>query len=441
MPPANHRAYRQGILSVPRAIVSSNSLAGTQLMKSWAVWLGSITLVLVTMSGIGGLAFYKYSQLQAAMNMDPPPEQPTRVNAKPAQEITFRQSTTMIGTVLAPRSILLSNEIAGTVSAVHFEPGQIVEQDQILVELDTSVERAQLDAAKARRTIANSAYQRIREAANSRAVTASELDEAVAQLAQATAQVDELQAVIQRKTLRAPFRARVGLADTHAGQFLPSGFSITSLQSIDDFVYVDFMIPQSVSDSVDVGNSVELAAHSQSLTGEVLALDSQANRDSRNLMARAKVSSQLSALRPGDSVKVKIEYGDTFTGAAVEPEALRSDPSGTYVYVLEYVLDNDGEQQLRAFERTVEPGPTVNGLLTLRSGVEVGQLVVADGSFKLRERALVTLGLEETASPATPSEAATSEPGVSNTRPSQTTSETSTSDAHGQPQAVTHTAP
>jgi len=410
-------------------------------MKSWAIWLGSITLVLVTMSGIGGLAFYKYSQLQAAMNMGAPPEQPTRVNAVPAQEITFRQSTTMIGTVLAPRSILLSNEIAGTVSAVHFEPGQIVEQDQILVELDTSVERAQLDAAKARRTIANSAYQRIREAANSRAVTASELDEAVAQLAQATAQVDELQAVIQRKTLRAPFRARVGLADTHPGQFLPSGFSITSLQSIDDFVYVDFMIPQSVSDSVQVGDSVELVAHSQSLTGEVLALDSQANRDSRNLMARAKVSSPLGALRPGDSVKVKVEYGPPFTGAAVEPEALRSEPSGPFVYVLEYALDEAGEQRLRAFKRTVEPGPTVHGLLTLFSGVQVGQLVVADGSFKLRERALVTLGPEEATSPATPSDAATSVPGMNASGHSETGSEPSNSEAPGQPQAVLHTAP
>lgn len=352
-------------------------------MKTLAVWLGSATLLLLTLGGIGGLAFYKYNQLQAAMNMPPPPEQPISVMAVAAREISFRNSTTMIGTVLSPRSIVLSNEIAGTVSAIHFEPGQIVEKDQLLVELDTSVERAQLEAARARRKIADSAYKRIREAANSRAVTPSELDEAVAQLAQAAAQVDELQAVIDRKTLRAPFRSKVGLADTHPGQFLPSGFNIASLQGIEDYVYVDFMIPQSASDSVKVGDTVQLLVQSHQLHGEVTALDSQADRSSRNLMARATIASNPEFLLPGDSVKVFVEYGLQITKAAVPPEALRSAPMETFVFVIE----PDEEQALRAYSRPVVPGPTIDGWLSILSGLEVGQQVVAEGSFKLRKKA------------------------------------------------------
>lgn len=359
-------------------------------MKSLAVWLGSSALVLLTLLVIAGLAFYKYSQLQAAMAAPPPPEAPISVIAVDAKELSVRQSTTMIGTVLSPRSIVLSNEIAGTVSAIHFEPGQIVEQDQVLVELDTSVERAQLQAAQARKQIAQSAYNRIRDAASSRAATPSELDEATAQLSEAIAQVNELEAVINRKTLRAPFRGKIGLADTHMGQFLPSGFTIASLQGIENYVYVDFMIPQSASDSVHVGDTVQLRSQTQSLVGTVAALDSQADRNSRNLMARAKVSNP-EVLLPGDSVKVFIEYGPQLTTPAVPAEALRSEPMRTFVYVVE----PDQDQALRAYSRQVVPGPSVDGWLSILTGLEVGQQVIAEGSFKLRDGALISLASPE----------------------------------------------
>lgn len=336
---------------------------------------------------IGGLAWFKYNEIQAAMNMPPPPEQPVSIMAVPVKEISFRPSATMIGTVLSPRSIVLSNEIAGTVSAIHFESGQIVDEGQVLVELDSNVERAQLEAAKARKRIAESVYKRIREAATTRAVTPSELDEATAQLSQAVAQVDELEAVIGRKTLTAPFRAKIGLADTHEGQFLPSGFNIVSLQGIEDFEYVDFMIPQSASDSVRVGDMVQLHVQSHKLTGEVIAMDSRADPNSRNLKARAKVASQPEVLIPGDSVKVLMEYGQPIDTVAVPAEALRSAPMQTFVYVIE----PDKEGALRAYARQVVPGPTVDGWLSIMSGVTVGSQVVAEGSFKLREGMLVAV--------------------------------------------------
>ncbi len=364
-------------------------------MKNWATWLGSLVLILIMSSIIAGLALYKYGQVQAAMNMKPPPEMPVSITTKIAKQVTFRQSTTMIGTVLSPRSIILSNEIAGSVAGIHFEPGQIVEPDQVLVELDASVELAQLAGAKARRQIAESAFKRTREAAATRAVTPSELDEATAQFAQATAQVDELEAVINRKTLRAPFRGKIGLSDTHVGQFLPSGFNIASLQGIEDYVFVDFMIPQSASESIGVGDQVQLLTQSHQLTGEVHALDSQADLQSRNLLARAKISSSPDYLVPGDSIKVFIEYGPPISAAAVPAEALRTAPMQTLVYV----IAPDEQGNLRAQARTVKPGPMVDGWLSIISGIEVGEQVAAVGSFKLRAGGLVSEAPEETPAP------------------------------------------
>lgn len=355
-------------------------------MKTLAVWLGSGVLIAITIAAIGGLAYIKYLQMQAAMSAPPPPEMPIAVSTIDAQQILTRQRTTMIGTVLSPQSIMLSNEIAGTVSAIGFRPGQVVEQGQVLVELDSSVEHAQLEAARARRTIAESAYKRIREAAGARAVTPNELDEATASLEQASAQVDELVAVINRKTLRAPFRANIGLSDTHVGQFLPSGSRIASLQSIEDYMFVDFMIPQSASDSIRVGDLVRLHTQTQELVAAVIALDSQADRKSRNLMGRARTESHPEFLLPGDSVKVVIEYGDQMTTAAVPAVALRSAPMQTFVYV----ASKDKQGALRAYTRQVTPGATLNGWLSILSGLNVGERVVAEGSFKLRDGALIT---------------------------------------------------
>jgi membrane fusion protein (multidrug efflux system) len=354
-------------------------------MKYTGIWLGSVCVTLITLSLMAGLAFYKYRQIQASMSAPPPPEQPITVDVAKAEAVTFRQKTTMIGTVLAARSITLSNEIAGTVSAVYFEPGMVVDQGQVLVELDTSVERAQREAAKARLTIAKTVFDRIREAAQTRAVTPSELDEATAQLSQANAEVDELNAIIERKTLKAPFRCRVGLSDTHEGQFLPSGTLITSLQSIDDFVYVDFMIPQSASDAVHVGQPVQLVFQDQPLSAEVSALDAQADRQSRNRMARAILRDHPDYLVPGESVKVIIEYGPEQMAAAVPVEALQSAPMQTFVYVVS--PDPDGSP--RAHERPVAAGPTIDDWLVVLSGISAGESVATDGSFKLREGALI----------------------------------------------------
>ncbi len=361
-------------------------------MKSrLAVWLGSLALVAVTLAVATGLGLYKYGQVRAAMQAPPPPEMPIAVVVAEVTEVSYRQRATMIGTVLAPQSIMLSNEIAGTVKTMQFEPGQAVEEGQILVELDTSVEQARLESAQARRQIAQSIFQRTSEAAAAKAMTPAELDEAEAQLTQATAEVSELQAIIERKTLRAPFRGKIGLSDTHVGQFLPSGFEIASLQSLDDFVYVDFMIPQTAADSVRVGQSVTFLIRGLRVEGDIIALDSQADRQSRNLMARAKLTRmpEIDNLVPGDSVKVLIEYGPLQTTTAVPVEALRQAPMNSYVFVAEE--DNAGA--LRANERTVNVGPTIGGKLSILSGLSPGESVVADGSFKLRNGALIAPAL------------------------------------------------
>ena len=152
----------------------------------------------------------------------PPLETPIAVSIEKSTAVDYRYSTTVIGTVLAPRSIMLSNEVAGTVTHI-VKSGEDVAEHQKLVELDASVEGARLISAKARLKMSESTLSRTRLAAKNRAVSELEVEEAESLYSQAAAEIIELEAMIAKKTLLAPFPSRIGLCNTHVGQFLSSG--------------------------------------------------------------------------------------------------------------------------------------------------------------------------------------------------------------------------
>lgn len=367
-------------------------------MNRIAVWMGSI-LVLGSVLAIGGvLGWLKYQEIAAAMAAPPPPEQPIAVTLADSTNIEYRYNTTVIGTVLAPQSIMLSNEIAGTVAAINFKSGDTVQANQKLVELDTSVERAQLKSATAKLKMAKSTLSRVKQAATNRAVSELEVEEADTAFTQAEAEIAQLQAVIDKKTLVAPFAARIGLSNTHLGQFLPSGSQIVMLQSVEGFVNVDFMIPQSAADYVQLGNEVTLIDDSGSYIAKVSAIDAQADRSTRNLMVRAKLEPVPQQLLPGDSVRVLVEYGPVLNTAAVPVEAIRRAPMKSFVYVAE----QDQEGKLRARARQVKVGQMVGDSFSILSGLEAGTSVVADGSFKLRESALIVPVASQTSATGSP---------------------------------------
>ncbi|MCU0712182.1 MAG: efflux RND transporter periplasmic adaptor subunit [Pirellula sp.] len=363
--------------------------------KKWVVPLfGSLTILLgVAAVGYGLFAIKQY-QLAQMGAQEAPPEAPNFVEMTTAHSVSFRASSTAIGTIIAPRSILLSNEVPGTVVLANLTPGAVVEPGTVLLQLDISIEQAQLDGAQAAASIARSRFERTREAFQSRALTELELEEAQTQVLQAEARVAELRAVIAKKTLLAPFKARIGLSDTHQGQYLPSGTQITSLQSVENYLFVDFTIPQSVAPSLQPGQSVNLIAQELHLTATILALDSRTDKMTRNVMVRAKIADAPNYLQPGDSVRVQIEYGDEIQAVAIPAEALRRTPEGA----LAFIAEDDGKGQLRAKQRMVQVIKSIGNDVALMSGVKSGERVVTIGSFKLMPGSLLAESIKEPAS-------------------------------------------
>ena len=350
-------------------------------------WLAPTLLLLAVIATGGGLAWWKMTALKgAAAAASNQPEPVEAVMLAVAKERQHRRTSTSIGTVVALRSITLRNELAGTVRNVNLTPGQIVEAGTVLVALDVSVEEAELKAQEAEVALAQTLVERVNRAVLSRATSQMEADRARAEWDVAKAQIERIKAVIARKTIRAPFRARIGISDVHEGQYLNEGTLISTLQGVDEGVHVDFHVPQHIAQTLREGDPVEvLAGAVQPAPAKIIALDARVDAVTRNTMVRARVDNARAVPAPGASVRVRIPYGEPVAGASIPVSALRKGPAGDHVFV---VIDGqDGKP--RAQTRRVQVGASLGDEVLLLDGLKPGETVAASGSFKLREGVLV----------------------------------------------------
>jgi membrane fusion protein (multidrug efflux system) len=346
-------------------------------------------LLLIIVIGIGfGLASWKYKSIQeanaASANVPEPTESVTIAVAKNRNHI---QTATAIGTITALRSITLQNEVPGTVREVNLASGRVVEAGTVLVTLDVSVEQAELKEQEARAALAETLLQRIEAVGQSRAVSKTDVDRARAELDVAKAQVARTKAVIDRKIIRAPFRARVGISDVHPGQYLNEGATLTTLQGVDEAVHVDFAVAQQVAATLKRGDIVQIfsATGSPAITGSIVAIDSRVDPSTRNATVRAKINNAEKAPAPGASVRVQVPVGNQITAIAIPVSSLRKGPAGDHVFVIQ----NDKDGKKRAHVRQVVSGAMLGDEVLILKGLSAGEYVAASGSFKLREAALV----------------------------------------------------
>jgi membrane fusion protein, multidrug efflux system len=353
-------------------------------------WIGSTLLIGTILLTGAALATWKIASIKrsnaAGANQPEPMEV---VTAATAVERPYRPTTTAIGTVLALQSITLSNEIAGTVRQVGLESGRTVEAGALLVALDVSVEEAALEAEAARAALAETTLKRLETLSRHQAVSQEEVDQARAARDVAQAQVAQTRAIIARKTIRAPFRARVGLADVHPGQYLNEGTELTTLQGVATAAHVDFAVAQRVAAGLRVGDEVGVTAGNDvsPVAARIVAIDSRVDATTRNASIRARIADASRVAVPGASVRVLVPGGPLGKAVAVPVSALRKGPEGDHVFVLATAKDG----KLRAQQRPVRAGTVAGDTVLLEDGLKPGEQVATSGSFKLREGVLVAL--------------------------------------------------
>ena len=313
-----------------------------------------------------------------------------------------------VGSVAAGRGVTISNEVPGLVRAIRFDSGAKVHPGQVLVELDASVERAQLSSLQARRDLATVSATRTRRLEAGGASTKAQLDADEAQLKTVTADARALEAQIEKKTIRAPFGGKLGIRSVNLGQYLNPGTPITVLESL-DAVYIDFTVPQQQVGRVPVGTSVRIALPGtqppRTLTGKVAAVDPNADPLTRAVNVRASVDEKQDAeqgnktapgeLRPGMFVNVSVVLPDRASVVSVPATAIMRAPYGNSVYIVEDRKDEaghalsgrDGRPAKVARQQFVRIGVTRGDFVAIDEGVTAGQEVVVLGAFKLRNGA------------------------------------------------------
>ena len=349
-------------------------------------WIKSVVLLGTLLVTGAALAAWKSASARAATAAAASQPEPVEsVNLAVARERQYRPTTTSVGTVLALTSITLRNELPGTVSRVMLTPGQVVEAGTVLVALDVSVEQAELDAETAQADLAGTTLARLERLQEAQATSQEEVDQARAAREVALAQIARTRAIIGRKTIRAPFRSRVGLSDVHPGQYLNEGTELTTLQGVDAAANVDFTVAQAVAAELHAGEAVAVFAadDAQPITAHIVAVDARIDPTTRNALVRARIASHAPA--PGASVRVEVPVGPSTPVVAIPVSALRKGPGGDHVFLI--AADSAGKT--RAHVQPVQSGPVLGDEVVILSGLTPGQHVATSGSFKLRESVLV----------------------------------------------------
>ena len=365
-----------------------------------------ISLVVIVV--LAGTKFAQISSLirfgKAAQAAGPPPE---AVGAAVAKEAEWESLLESVGSVAAGRGVTISNEVPGVVRAIRFDSGAKVRPGQVLVELDASVERAQLSSLQARRDLATASATRTRRLEAGGASTKAQLDSDEAQLKTVSADARALEAQIEKKTIRAPFGGKLGIRSVNLGQYLNPGTPITVLESL-DAVYIDFTVPQQQVARVPVGTSVRIALPGtqppRTLTGKVAAVDPNADPLTRAVNVRASVDEKQDPgeLRPGMFVNVSIVLPERASVVFVPATAIMRAPYGNSVYIVEDKKDEsghavsgpDGRPAKVARQQFVRVGVTRGDFVAIDEGVTAGQEVVVLGAFKLRNGAPVLVNNE-----------------------------------------------
>ena len=348
--------------------------------------------ILLTILGLlvlaGLLAGIKALQIRAMIDQgrqfSPPAEVVTSVAVTADRWETL---LTAVGTLEAVQGVVVTAEMTGKVEHIAFASGADVSAGELLVQQDISVEKAQLQAAEALAELARGNFERAAKLLPGNAVSRADYDTNRAQLAEARARVDNLRAVIARKTIRAPFAGRLGIRRIDPGQIISDGDAIVTLQSLDP-IYVNFLLPQQHLARVRAGLEVRVLADArpdQPSTGLITGIDPQLDAATRNVRVQALLDNLDEQLRAGMYVDVSVVLPQRQEVLTIPLTAVLNAPYSASVFLIEEQKNADGSSAGKVVrQQFVTLGERRGDLVVVLSGLAADDLVVSTGVFKLR---------------------------------------------------------
>jgi len=357
------------------------------MTKRMFIMIGAV-LVLIAV-----LAFGKFLQIKKLIASSPKPGAQT-VTAIKAEVSEWQPQLTSVGTLVPVRGVDVTSEIAGLVRQVHFKSGDEVKAGQVLFEMNADADIAQLRALQAAADLSASVLKRDKLQFAAQAISQAQLDNDEADLKSRKALAAQQQAVVDKKTIRAPFAGKLGITAVNPGQYLNPGDKLVTLQTIDT-VYVDFFVPQKQLAGLSIGQKLNLSADAYpgvAFPGKVTSISPKIDSATRNVQVEATVPNAKRQLLPGMFANVSLDQGDKKKYLTLPQTAITYNPYGSTVFVLapppanakDTLKDDKGNAHLVAQQVFVTTGPTRGDQVAILTGLKEGQTVVTSGQLKLK---------------------------------------------------------
>jgi len=353
--------------------------------------LVALVLLAVVFGGVFGYNWFVARMTQQFFANQPAPVH--TVTATEAAADTWQPSIPSVGNLRAVQGADLASEVVGKVTEVAVEDGAEVDAGQVLVQIDAEGLRYALLGAQAETRLAEIELERQQRLRRLNANSEADVDRAESELAQARANVGQLQAERDKRTIRAPFAGRIGIVQVDPGQFVDVGTTIVTLQTLDP-VLVDFTVPQRDIGRVSVGLPVEATVDAypdRRFGGEVIAISPKVDRTTRNIDVRATMANPDGVLRPGMFVDVEVLLPRQDDVITLPQTAVTYNPYGDSVFLVREGETDSGETELTVERKFIRAGQARGDQVAILQGVEVGDRVVTSGQLKLRNGSKVRI--------------------------------------------------
>lgn len=367
-------------------------------------------LVMLVLTGLvfGGVFYAKWFGQQAMLDfIENMPTPPATVSADEARTMRWQAHLTSVGSLRAVNGTDIASEVAGIVSELRFESGEMVEKGELLVALDASTEMAELERLEAQAELAELTLKRRQRLFERESVSRSELDTAQSEARVARAAVSAQRALIAQKRLRAPFDGKLGIRRVSLGQFLAAGDPMVALESVDP-IELDFALPEEHLGRVRAGMPVRVrvdAYPDQVFEGQIQALDARVNDSTRNFDVRASLPNADGRLQPGLFARVRVELPEAREFVVVPRTAVQYSSYGASVFVVQEDPDKGPPPEdpdpnmprytdLMVKQRFVELGEARGDFIAVVEGLEVGERIATSGLLKLRNEQPVIINNE-----------------------------------------------
>ncbi len=333
------------------------------------------------------------SAIAKAMSFKMPP---SAVSSLVTTEEDWVPQLKAVGSAEAVQGVIVSTDLPGIVKQIAYESGQAVKKGDLLVQLDTVQEQAQLRASEAKRQLAEVNIRRFKSLLDKRVAAQSDYDQAAAEYLQLQANSEEIKALIERKTIRAPFDGLLGIREVNVGQYLKSGDPITPLQAMDP-IYVNFSLPQQNLGVLKVGGKIKVQADglpTDVFAGDITAINSVVDAATRNVQVQAKLSNPDAKLRPGMYVTADVQMPTNEKVIFIPSTAISYAPYGDSVFVVEEMTDPKDPKAAPykgVRQQFVKLGSSRGDQVAITSGLKAGEEIATSGVFKLRPAAAVEI--------------------------------------------------